>query len=83
MMITLVIGFQIGLFLKNDIALVSPATNNRIMSVYSTINPIFCITPNRSINVVSCPQYNACATSIIIYNANKVPIIRNEPISVL
>ena len=83
MIIPLVIGFQICFFLKNDIALANPAMNNRMTSIYSTIKPIFCIAPNRCINVVSCPQYNECATSIIIYNANKVPIIRKVPSAVL
>ena len=69
--------------LKNDIVLVSPAINNRGMSAYSKTKTIFCINPIRSINVVNCPQYNACATSIIIYNANEVPNIRNVPSIIL
>ena len=82
MMIPLVIGFQICPFLKNDIVLVRPAIANRAKSADIATNPIFCINPSLYIQVVWI-QKRSIAPSIVIYNANKVPIIRNAPISVL
>ena len=82
MMIPLVIGFQICPFLKNDIILVSPAMNNIGISAYSTTKPILYIKPSRCIHVL-CTQNRSYPTLIVGYNANKVPMIKNEPIIAL
>ena len=80
--IPLVIGFHICFFRKNETVLISPARANSAKSAYITTKPIFCIQPSLYIQVVWA-QKRSIAPSIVIYNANKVPIIRNEPISVL
>ena len=82
MMIPLVIGFQMYPFLKNDIVLVSPAINNKGMSEYSKTKTIFCIKPSRYIQAL-CIQNRSYPTLIVRYNANKVPMIKNEPIIAL
>ena len=82
MMIPLVIGFQICPFLKYDIVLVRPAMNNIGISAYSTTKPILYIKPSRCIHVL-CTQNRSYPTLIVRYNANKVPIIKKEPIILL
>ena len=82
MIIPLVIVLQIFPFLKNDIVLVSPAINNRGMSEYSKTKTIFCIKPSRYIQAL-CIQNRSYPTLIVRYNANKVPMIKNEPIIAL
>ena len=80
--IPLVIGFHICPFLKNDIVLVSPAINNSGMLAYNATKPIFCIKPSRYIQTL-CTQNRSYPTLIVRYNANKVPMIKNEPIIAL
>lgn len=77
--IPLVISFQICPYLKNDIVLVSPAINNSGMLAYNAIEPIFCSSPSLCIQT-GCFQNRSYPTLIVRYNANKVPIIRKEPI---
>lgn len=80
--IPLVIGFHICFFRKNETVLTRPAIANSAKSADITTKPIFCIKPSLYIQVL-CTQKRSYPPSMVIYNANKVPIIRNEPISVL
>lgn len=82
MIIPLVIGLQTCPFLKKDIVLVSPAMNNIGRSAYSTTKPILYIKLSRCIHVL-CTQNRSYPTLIVRYNANKVPMIKNEPIIAL
>ena len=80
--IPLVIGFHICFFRKNETVLTSPAIANSAKSADITTKPIFCIKPSLCIQVVWI-QKRSIAPSTVIYNANNVPIIRNEPICIL
>ena len=78
MIIPLVTGTHISPVLKNDIVLVSPAINNRGMSAYSKTKTIFCIKPSRYIQAL-CIQNKSYPTLMVRYNANRVPMVKNEP----
>ena len=80
--IPLVIGFQIRFFIKNETVLTNPASANSAKSAYIKTPTIFCIKPSLCIQALWL-QKRLYPPSIVIYNANNVPIIRNEPISVL
>ena len=80
--IPLVIGFHICFFRKNETVLTRPAIANSAKSADITTKPIFCIKPSLYIQVL-CTQKRSYPPSTVIYNANKVPIIRDVPISIL
>ena len=80
--IPLVIGFQICFFRKNETVLIRPAIANNGKSAHITRKTIFCIKPSLC-NQVLWIQKISYKPSIVIYNANNVPIIRNEPICIL
>ena len=82
MMIPLVIVLQIFPFLKNDMMLINPAINNSGMLAYITTKPILCVRPLLYIQAL-CTQNRSYPTLIVRYNANKVPMIKNEPIIAL
>lgn len=52
------------------------------MIAYNPTQAIFCIKPSRYIHAL-CTQNRSYPTLIVRYNANKVPMIKNEPIIAL
>ena len=82
MIIPLVIVLQIFPFLKNDMMLINPAINNSGMLAYITTKPILCVRPLLYIHAL-CTQNRSYPTLIVRYNANKVPMIKNDAIIAL
>lgn len=68
--------------MRNDIVLVRPARNSRTISAYMPTTHILANNPSRYIQAL-CTQNRSNPTLIVRYNANKVPIIRNVPISII